>query len=203
MTRIALTTTAILMSTSTAFAGPVEAPPPPPPIIVQPDEPYDGFYVGLEYGIAQGDILETDLLVTPTPFTFTPEGSAWGGFAGYNVQNGSMIYGGEIRMLHFIGVEDAGFEFEDVIDLRARLGFAASDALMFYGALGYSTSNAVAGGVQTDLTGFNYGAGVEYNVTERWFVGADVTGRQLEGETPAFSYDGTLNTATLRVGFRF
>lgn len=202
MIRITLSTAFLLSTAFTAFAGPVDVPPPLPPVVIA-DEPFEGFYVGLEYGFAQGDITREDLLTAPVPLTFEPDGSVWGGFAGYNVQNGSLIYGGEVRLLHFDGVSEGVFEFEDVLDIRARVGFAASDALMIYGALGYSTASAVAGGVDVDLDGFNYGAGVEYNLTESWFVGADVTGRQVDGETPFFSYDGTLNTATLRVGFRF
>lgn len=203
MTRLPITFATLLLSTSAAFAGPVEVPPVLPPVVVPADEPFEGFYAGLEYGIVRGDVTRTDLLVTPFPIVYESEGNAWGGFAGYNFQNGAMVFGGEVRMLHFQGVENAGFQFEDVIDVRARLGFAATEDLLLYAALGYSTASAVAGGVDVDLDGYNIGGGVEYNVTDRWFIGADVTTRDVEGATPAFSYDGSLNTATLRVGFRF
>ncbi len=206
MTRFALTTTALVLSTTAAVAGPVDVPPPPPPVYVEEErcgQSFDCFYVGLEYGLGQADITRNDLQTVPVPLTFDPEGSVWGGFAGYNVQNGSLVYGGEVRMLHFIDVSVADFEVDDVIDIRGRIGVAASEDLLLYAAAGYSTANATAGGVDVDLDGFNFGAGIEYNVTERFFVGADFTAREVEGETPVFSYDGSLNTATLRIGFRF
>lgn len=201
MTRTPLTLTALLLSTSAAFAGPVDVPPVLPPVVIVPDEPFEGAYIGLEYGHGSGSV---DASVTGGPvISYDLDGEAYGAFAGYNVQNGSLIYGGELRYLH-LNLEDptAVFQVDSVLDLRARVGFAASDQLLIYGAAGYSIAQAtVVTGF--DMTGFNYGAGVEYNVTERWFLGADVTARDLEGTLGAVTYDGMVNTATLRVGFRF
>jgi opacity protein-like surface antigen len=172
--------------------------------VVEPErctQAFECFYIGLEIGHGMGTGTEQ---VSPTAsFPLDYDGTAYGVFAGYNVQNGSLVYGGELRFLH-LDFEDtvSGFEVDSVIDLRARVGFAASDALLVYGAVGYSSAEAAAAGSFT-MTGFNYGAGAEYNVSESFFVGVDLTGRDLEGSDGGFDYDGTVNTATLRVGFRF
>jgi outer membrane immunogenic protein len=76
------------------------------------------------------------------------------------------------------------------------------DAL-FYGALGYSWVDADIGANSGTLDGINFGLGGEYNVTERFFVGADVTRREVEGTIGGLDFEGDVDTATLRVGFRF
>ncbi len=192
---------ALAVTASTAFAGPADVPPPPPPVIVPVEEPFEGFYVGLEYGHGTGS---ADEQAIGAPLrTIDYDGEAYGAFAGYNFQNGSIVYGGEIRYLH-LTFEDAlaTFTVDSVVDVRARVGFAPSDQFLIYAAAGYSMAQATSG-VSFDMTGFNYGVGAEYNVTDSFFVGADYTARQLEGDHGAFTVEGDVNTATLRVGFRF
>jgi opacity protein-like surface antigen len=72
--------------------------------------------------------------------------------------------------------------------------------MLFYAALGYSWSSFDPGfGGSVDLDGMNFGLGAEYNLSDSFFVGADYTGRSLEGG----GYEADLNTVTLRAGFRF
>ncbi len=202
MTRITLTTTALILSTTAAFAGPVDVPPPPPPVVVAADDPFEGFYIGLEYGHSQTSGAEIEDGDPPESFNIDND-TVFGAFAGYNVQEGALVYGGEIRYLH-IDLVDAttGFTMDSVLDIRARLGYALNDAAMVYGALGYSTGDATDV-TSFDMSGFNYGVGAEYNLTESIFLGVDYTGRQLEGERPGFSYEADVNTLTLRAGLRF
>lgn len=208
MTRITVCVAVLLGSTTMAFAGPIEVPHAPPPVYVEPENcvlAFDCFYAGIEFGYGMGEGDQTDGIIGG-PIVVTPldyDGAVYGAFAGYNFQNGNMIYGGELRYLH-LNLNDAaaGFEVNSTLDLRARLGFAASDQLMVYGALGWSIADATAA-ADFDMDGFNYGIGAEYNVSESFFVGADFTGRQLEGSLGVVDHEGTVNTATLRVGFRF
>lgn len=210
MFKIIAPAAAILAASAVAATAGGVAPPPPAPVVVVPpviEDPFDGFYVGVEYGHAMGEL--TELLGSQTFANGDLDldnGTAYGVFAGYNVQNGSLVYGGEIRFLHFNDFQSSIFpvvELESTIDLRARVGFAAGSAVLVYGALGYSMVDGTVPSGSVDLDGINYGAGVEYNVTESIFVGADYTGRMVEGSAGGFDYEGDVNTATLRLGFRF
>lgn len=196
-----------------ALAGPIaalaeggQALPPPPPLIVAPERctaAFDCAYIGLEYGHVSGDWTEQG----PTAPLALPmnDGDALGVFAGYNWQNGNLVYGGEVRYLSFsdyTAAPGAAFSIDNVLDLRARLGFAA-DRVLFYGALGYSMGDGTAPGGPLDLDGINIGLGAEFNVTESIFVGVDYTARDMEGTVGAFTYEGDVNTLTLRLGLRF
>jgi opacity protein-like surface antigen len=138
---------------------------------------------------------------------FDEDGHAYGGFVGYNFQRGNVVFGGELRGLMLNDVSrsyeadddtrqqrartardfSASFEVDYVVDLRARVGFAAGDALL-YAAGGLSRaglSGELCGfgsceSMDDTASGFNAGLGVEYNVTESMFVGADYTMRWLE-----------------------
>jgi outer membrane immunogenic protein len=198
---------ALLMTSGLAAAGGIADPAPPPAVVAPVDEPFEGFYAGLSYGHANGGFDQD-----PPPSSFDFESSpTYGGFVGYNFQNGSMVYGGELRMLHmnelqtFIGAGAPvlGAEIESVTDLRGRVGYAMGD-FMIYGAAGLSwTSDFFTLGASPSLNGHNLGLGVEYNVTDNLFVGADYTTRQMDGESGGVDFDADLNTFTVRAGFRF
>jgi outer membrane immunogenic protein len=183
-----------------------------PPAVIQPVDPmvsgaFDGFYAGLSYGTVMGQIVDT-----PPPggqLTLLEDGTAFGGVAGYNFQSGSFVFGGELRYLHLNGFEAslAGFgvvaSFDSLTDLRARVGYAMGD-FMVYGALGHTWGATYENlGNDVDLSGVNYGLGVEYNVTEAIFVGADYTWRQLDGSDGLFESESDIDTFTLRGGIRF
>ncbi len=205
MSRIVSLAAALIAFATPALAGPIVAPPAPPPVVIAPErcaQPFDCFYAGIELGFGHGTGTEsTTQTIFSQPLDY--DGEVYGVFAGFNIQNGSLVYGGEARYLH-LNLTDAttGFEVNSVVDLRARLGFAASDRLLVYGAAGYSMADATAAS-SFDMTGFNYGAGAEYNISDSFFLGIDLTGRDLEGSLGIFDYEGTVNTATLRAGFRF
>ena len=207
MIRTALVGTfSLLVGASAALAEGGQALPPPPPLLVVPERctaAFDCAYIGVEFGQVSGDF--TALAQTEPLALSMEDGDALGVFAGYNWQNGNLVYGGEVRYLRFNDYATApglGFSVDNVLDLRARLGFAGERTL-FYGALGYSLGEGTAPAGNVDLDGFNFGLGAEYNVTDSFFVGVDYTGRQMEGDLGVFSYEGDVNTLTLRLGLRF
>jgi opacity protein-like surface antigen len=204
MTRLLTSALALVLAPVASWCGPLDVPPPQPPVVIAaPDAAFDGFYVGLEYGHVSGDFTGTNGQTSET-FDFD-DGSAWGGVAGYNRQSGRMVYGGEIRMLHFPDFEAFGGTtfIEDVTDLRGRVGYVMGDA-MIYGALGYSWATFDPGlAPNVDVDGLNLGLGAEYNVTDSIFVGADFTTRDMSGDSGGSDYDVIVNTLTLRAGFRF
>lgn len=192
-----------------ALAGPVEVPHTPPPVVVTPPVTWDGFYVGIGAAMTTGDI-DFD----PAPARELDDGELFSLFAGYRMQNGNLVYGGElgIHMVDEIAVTGfAGTSALDgtFIDARATLGYAMG-SLLVYGALGYSagTYNDLLGtpGFEWDLTGFNYGIGAEYQITDQFIIGLDYTARDLEGDNPgggAQTVQVDLDTISLRASFRF
>ncbi len=96
---------------------------------------------------------------------------------------------------------------DSLLDLRARVGFSAGNALI-YGAVGYSRGELIVdGGDSTTLSGMSFGVGVDYLVTSAVFVGLDYTSRKLDGTVDAgigsFDTDGKVNTVGLRLGIKF
>jgi outer membrane immunogenic protein len=147
MTRkIMLSTVAFVASAGIAAAGGVAET--AAPAVVTPAAPmvsgaFDGFYAGLSYGTVSGQAINRP--PAAGQLTLLDDGTAFGGVAGYNVQNGAFVLGGELRYLHVNGFENilAGFGVvafaSDVTDLRGRVGYAMGN-FMVYGALGYSWS---------------------------------------------------------------
>ena len=141
-----------------------------PPMMVSD---WSGPYAGLAFGtadVSDARYYETD---SDDEFAFddvadATDGSAFGAFGGYNLQSGSFVYGGELAYysLNEVGYANDGDEvelLEDVIDLRARVGYSFGDILV-YGALGFSTAslNTDFEGAEIDdsVYGTNIGLGV-------------------------------------------
>ncbi|WP_170467236.1 outer membrane protein [Ruegeria arenilitoris] len=185
------------------------------------DSAFDGAYVGLELGAATSDGT-TDYPVLSggnVNATFDPDnGRSFGGLVGYNMQRGDWIYSAEFRysnMSHVLQNDAPDPERREVLDfsdLRGRVGYVTGD-FMFYGALGWSWSRFRVHpsrtfkprDSQTTLNGFNIGLGMEYNVSDKWLVGADYTYRDLSGRFDDASSDSDidLSTITARVAYRF
>jgi outer membrane immunogenic protein len=193
---------ALVLSSGAAIAGPFLAAAAPSPVIIEPAaDPFEFFYGGLEFGGVEGQ------KVYNPPGTVFPfrAGNVAGAFAGLNFQFGGLVVGPEIRLLRFDGLRSASSRTEDAVDLRARAGFAAGDFLA-YGAVGWSWATIVdrAPFGTTDLDGINFGIGVEYNVTEAVFLGADITRRDVSGISEnGLDTDLDIDTFTLRLGLRF
>ena len=148
-----------------------------------------------------------------------PDGTARGIFVGYNTTRGEMLIGGELRAMSFSdpsavdllpiipGIFTVKAGFGDLYELRARVGQRMSDKAMVYGALGFSQASfdvevcalGICSTVSTDDTAPTAGVGLEYDLTETTFIGADYSMRQFEFG----SEEMDLNTLTLRLGYRF
>lgn len=168
---------------------------------------WSGPYVGLSYGTATGEaqmgeggnvILSSDL----------EDGSVVGAHAGYLFQRGRFVYGGELAygavsdMIYPGFVMDEGVD--NVLDLKAKVGFAANRAL-FYGVLGYSMSSFYVDGGETKTDGLSLGAGVDFAMTERLTLGLEYLSRDLSGVLTGCCIETnmTVNTLSLRVGLSF
>ena len=90
-----------------------------------------------------------------------------------------------------------------VVDLKARLGFAANRVL-FYGVLGYSDAPFDDSGVGYDTKGLVTGLGADFAVSQRVTMGLEYLHRDLSGDNGlGTSLDSSLDTVSLRVGLSF
>ena len=177
---------------------------------------WSGFYGGLSgaWADADSDFFYLDAHSNgPHPMS----GDIYGAFLGYNIQNGSLVYGGEIT--YAVGpigdTPDPANSFvlyNDVLDIKARVGYPVQSALV-YGVVSYSTVSVeeTYASVAVPLPGFGFGAGVDMMVTNNMFVGFEYMARSVDGDIDAYAtvpstdWDifGNFATATLRVGMKF
>jgi len=119
---------------------------------------WDGFYGGLTLGYTSHDATHSFSNGAPTGGS-DPDGLLYGGFAGYAVQSGSIVYGAEIGLegsnasgtyVNGIGAGSSGkAELNWQGTVRGVLGYATALGTrpsLFYGALGYSYGDFDFGG---------------------------------------------------------
>lgn len=165
---------------------------------------WGGFYAGITFGAKVGG----DMNYTPgASYPSLESGSSFGGFAGYNIQRNRFVYGGEVSYSDAAGHGPAGFsaeEFNYFTDLKARAGMAM-DKTLFYGFVGYSDGEfEFPGGSKHNVSGANYGIGMDVKLGDRFFVGAEYIVRDLSGTSgPGQTQDTTIRSVQLRTGWKF
>lgn len=185
--------------TSTAFAGspaaltvvePVTAA--AAPALAPAANDWAGFYLGAEYG---GYSATETLLGNIDDETF-------GMFAGYNFQNGAMVFGGELA--YSAGNYNNGAFAGDMsaLDLKARAGYAFGSALV-YGFVGGSYLELDDGIAVADYSGLNYGAGISYQLNNGMTLGLEYMERDLDGNGIASGNVLTASSVAARVGWQF
>ena len=134
-----------LLVAGTAFAGSVS--PPAIPQVLVPPAPVIGQWEGAYTGVFAG-----------TGFNGTdPLAGFW---AGYNFQNGNLVYGGELDVNYYT---DGTGDIEAF--LRGRLGYALGEDLLVFAALGTGRYFPGGGGAGTALN--IGGLGAEFAVNDK------------------------------------
>jgi outer membrane immunogenic protein len=164
---------------------------------------WQGPYVGANLGYQWSSVGNTSA---------SPDGIAGGVQAGYNVQYGQFVFGGETD-IQVTGANDtfASWKFSNPWfgTLRARGGFAMNSVL-FYGTVGlaYGTltmKNALTTVSESHISaGWTAGAGVEAAVWGNWTVRAEYLYVDLSNSS--FVLDGTnhgIQSNLLRVGVNY
>jgi opacity protein-like surface antigen len=170
-----------------------------------PATDWNGFYAG---GMATSDGGDFDYFLNGTyDTTFAMEGDMYGVFAGYNVQRGAMVYGGEIAYstgsVFLTGFPT--YEFSSMVDVKARVGYAAGNALM-YAVVGGSFGPWDNGfDSNYAMSGINFGAGVDLLVTDSIFIGGEYLMRSLTGDAGngVNSYEANMQSIQIRAGTKF
>lgn len=214
--RTAFLSVVVTLFSSYAWAGSVETTLPVISPVTTPDSvgigpAWDGFYGGGLVAFETGE----QTYFSGAGGSNGPhdlEGITYGAFLGYSFQRGELVYGAEAAYALGEVPSDVpstfGANYSSFVDLKARAGYAVGDALI-YGVLGGSL------GVWEDRTGppetastsgMNYGLGIDYQITDQFFLGAEYLVRDLSGEfdEPSDVSIETINqSAQIRVGLRF
>lgn len=166
---------------------------------------WGGFYAGGQIGFAGG----TQDYVNPDFFNDLESETTYGGFAGYNIQSGSMVYGIE-GAYSSGGLAPVGFANESHTyfgDIKGRVGYAF-DNILVYGFAGWSLSefdNVVD--EPKSMSGMNFGADVDVLLGESLFVGAEYMSRNLSGDGNTSQVGQTresvIQAGQIRVGWKF
>ncbi len=168
------------------------------PIVVEPVATVDasdwtGFYAGLQYGQGSG---EASLDGTNAESDF----DAYGVHGGYLHDFGKFVAGAELdyNKLDIDDIDNKG----DLTRLRARAGYDMGRFLP-YVTLGAAHLSADLGTVDVSETGFTYGLGADFKVTERFTVGAEYTKQDFNDVDNIDGLDIDTDLVQLRGTFRF
>ena len=204
--------------TSTAMAGALEFVPTVEATLEAPATDWSGPYAGVMAAMGTGVFTENirrrgdEIATLFLPYDI--EGNMFGAFAGYNFQRGSLVFGVEgaysTGSVAYSPVDERswGWEFTSFVDLKARVGFAAGNALI-YGFAGGTLSDLHwygDGDFYFEPTGINYGAGIDLLVTDSIFIGAEYIVRELSDDLDGFdptTMDATVNAVQIRAGMNF
>lgn len=196
MKKFLLTTAIAMLPVTGAMAGSLAD----PVIATAPTMPaaagsiWDGFYLGATGGYNMGDTL-------PAPAAAF-EGMTYGAFFGYNhVMDGGFMLGAEVagtmaNMNYAVPPNLTG----TIIDAKLRAGFDLGNALVFVSG-GYTMATYSDG---SEGNGWNIGAGVDYMVTDRFFIGGEYVYRDITDSlvTPA-TWQDKVGTIQVRAGIKF
>jgi opacity protein-like surface antigen len=173
---------------------------------------WSGFYAGgqVSTSTGTGSYYENDVLIT-TFVNAGLNGPQAGIFAGYNFDVGSFVLGGELAYSKGRIAFDAfpAYYVDSVLDLKLRAGKSFGSVLV-YGVVGGSFANYTRNTFETlSTSGVNYGAGVEYQVSDRVFVGLEYLARDIMSENstvntvPKTNYRQVMGSIQFRAGMRF
>ncbi len=173
---------------------------------------WTGGYVALTYGQTSNGEFDIDFESSATDIA---DSDIIGGAFGYLRQNGAFVSGTEIA---FSQAEDAdrigGSRFVEVDgliwDIKYRVGYAAQDFLP-YASVGVSSIGL--GGDDVDITGsgWGFGVGADYLISDRLILGVEYYARRTRGtaETGSGTFATTgdfstdIDSISLRVGYKF
>jgi len=210
MKNTVLATATLAFISGAALAGSVDpisvAPVPVVAAATGPD--WGGFYIGGFVSRKSGaqDTFVNDIFAGS--IAYEPD-TGYGGFIGFNVVRGSLVFGAEVdydpTIFGIVGTSDSSRLF-DMVDLKARAGVSFGKALV-YGVVGYSTATYLdVPLIPYPVSGLDYGVGVDYMITNKIFVGAEYLARNMSGVDigfPARSTQSDVQTIQIRAGINF
>lgn len=151
---------------------------------------WTGPYAGIQAGTATIDVDNLEV---------EGDGPSLGFFAGYNMQQGNVVYGGEFDYdATEYDIADGVAEVDSTARLKARVGVPVGLGLA-YGTAGivWATSPELG-----DDNGYLYGIGYDMPVADNILIGAEVLGHEFDDYNDSGA-DVGVTTVKARVSFSF
>lgn len=190
---------AAVVVSAPAFAGGL-TPPAPTPVVPVPVAPpiavsadWTGLYAGGSLGY--GDVTGS------TTIGEDVNGLTYGLHAGYMYDLGSVVLGAELEYsMTEISDDTIGLDVDSVLRGKVRVGYDAGDFLPYVtvGAAQLTTSGAI----DDSGTGYLYGIGADYQMTDSIRLGAEVLQHEFE-DYAGSGIDVSATTLGVRVSFAF
>lgn len=199
---VASTTAIVVALSAPAFAGGLAEPAPTPVITPAPVMPvatridWTGPYIGVQLGNGwlsfEDDGIETEA-----------DDLLYGVHAGYNFDFGNFVLGGEIDHDQTeIAIDDFN-SLDNITRAKLRAGVGFGQALV-YATAGAAHANATIDDLSYSDTGYFYGAGVQYMLTDRVSIGGEVLQHEWGDFDEALpTGDVSATTLSARVSMRF
>lgn len=198
MFRALVATATLLAAAAPALAGGTAPTPTQTPVQIVPvaaGTDWTGAYAGLQFDLLDGEATIGGGL----------GGQAFGLFGGYRHDFGSFVLGGEIDYMVGEVSPDLGgpsLDVDSLLRLGLEAGYDAGPALI-YGTLGFARMEVSVAGFSLDADGMFYGIGVDYALSERVTLGAELLRHRFEnfGGAPGNDLDAT--SFGINIAYRF
>ncbi len=176
------------------------------PALTPPD--WSGFHFGI-FASRDAGSGNNYIGATPQGVDEILSGKIYGGLAGYNFQQGKIVYGAEFAYSEGkTPVTSApANELTSFFDAKARVGYTF-DSTMIYGVAGGAIGvfNR-AGSENLDTRGLSYGIGIDVMLTKTVFFGVEYLVRDLRTENstivPAEHWEFKTDSLQIRSGIVF
>lgn len=176
-------------------------------VVLAPAEPaqtWTGFYAGLQVE----DITRGASSVGSSAF----DGTLWGGFIGYRYDFGDWVLGVEFDYLvgegqTFVTSPPPGLVWDDYNRFGIEIGYDLGHVLVYgtAGRTGYDITQEIPGGTVTaGGDGIFMGFGIDYLLTDRFIIGAEILHDDVNVTGP-FNIDVDLETTVIGISaaYRF
>lgn len=163
---------------------------PAAPVAVAPNGDWTGFYGGAQLGY--GDVSDAA--------GGGGDGMTGGLLGGYRMDFGQFVAGAELNY-DWTDIElGGGDSLDNIARLKLIGGYDMGNALL-YGTVAAVRADATIGGVGLNDNGWGAGVGMDYALTDRMTVGAELMEHRFDAFGGGSDLDAT--TVNARVGFRF
>ncbi|PHP26175.1 outer membrane protein [Limimaricola cinnabarinus] len=195
-----------------------------PAPVVAPAMSWAGAYAGASLGYGELGVdadledLAADLLddvdINDLPsLSLTEADVAYGAHLGYNWQRQRVVYGLELAVLGSeteleiaVDGEDVGVELDYAARLMGKVGYQFAEALV-YGTAGMAyaefSGTGDASGETEEETGYAYGIGMDYMLTQNVSLGAEYVRHRFEDVADIDDVDGEFSTTSVRMSYHF
>jgi outer membrane immunogenic protein len=133
---------------------------------------------------------------------------AWqGGVSlGHNYQMDNFVIGGEISA-HFGKITEDGYPdyyFQNFVDLKLRAGYAMDKVLVF-GTAGKTFGFGNWDGYDFVSVGYNYGAGVDFAISDNLILGAEFVRRTQANRsgTGGYDFESVVDSVQANIKYKF